>query len=233
MKTRTPRLVLLAACSATFMAGVWLQPAVSSQAPEIETHAQRAERFRRMSADFEKTGLAAPFKGITANGHVEPGVFAIRSTGVSTERVRKAAEVLLASLSKAERDKSTFGVDDDEWRKWMNQDFYVRQGVSFLEMTEAQREAGLGRLRAGLSAKGLKQTGDIMRLNHTLGEMDHDDFDRYGEWRYHVTVSAQPAAHPRRRPYAERQRLREGSAAAALPAASAQDRGGASRRVDI
>jgi hypothetical protein len=193
MKTRTSRLILLAGCSMVLLGGVWLQPA-ASQAPEQETHAQRAERFRQMSANFEKTGLATPFKGITAKGQIEPGLFAIRSTGVSTEPVRKAAEAFLASLSKVQRDKSTFGVDDPEWRKWMNQDFYVRQGVSFLEMTEAQRESGIALLRAGLSAKGLKQTRDIMRLNHTLGEMDHDDFDRYGEWRYHVTVMGQPSA---------------------------------------
>ena len=42
-----------------------------------------------------------------------------------------------------------FAIDDDEWRKWMNQSFYVRQGVSFLEMSEAQREAAFGLLRAG------------------------------------------------------------------------------------
>jgi hypothetical protein len=194
MKTRTPRLVLLSGCAAVFMAAVWLQPAVSTQVPQDETHTQRAERFRQMSANFEKTGLADPFKGITANGRVEPGLFAIRSTGVSTEAVRKAAEAFLTSLPKAARDKSTFGVDDPEWRKWMNQDFYARQGVSFLEMSEPQREAGLGLLRAGLSARGLKQTRDIMRLNHTLAEMDHDDFDRYGEWRYHVTVMGTPSA---------------------------------------
>jgi hypothetical protein len=76
----------------------------------------------------------------------------------------------------------------------MNQDYYVRQGVSFLEMTPAQRDAGIGMLRASLSAKGLKQTRDIMRLNHTLGELNDDDFDRYGEWRYHVTVMGTPSA---------------------------------------
>ena len=186
--------MLLAGCSAMFLGGVWLQPIVSSQVPAQETHAQRAERFRQMSVNFEKTGLATPFKGITANGQIETGLFAIRSTGVSTEPVRTAAEAFLASISKAQRGKSTFGVDDPEWRKWMNQDFYARQGVSFLEMTDAQRESGIALLRAGLSAKGLKQTRDIMRLNHTLGEMDHDDFDRYGEWRYHVTVMGQPSA---------------------------------------
>ena len=76
----------------------------------------------------------------------------------------------------------------------MNQSFYVRQGVSFLEMTDAQREAAFGLLRAGLSARGLKQTRDIMRLNHTLGELNDNDFDEYGEWRYHITVMGKPSA---------------------------------------
>jgi hypothetical protein len=136
MNTLTRRFLLLAACSTMLVAAAWLRPA-ASQAPDQERHAQRAERFRQMSANFEKTGLAQPFKGITATGQVEFGLYAIRSTGVSTEPVRKAAEAFLAALPKAERDKSTFGVDDSEWRKWMNQDFYARQGVSFLEMTDA------------------------------------------------------------------------------------------------
>jgi hypothetical protein len=70
----------------------------------------------------------------------------------------------------------------------------VRQGVSFLEMDDAQREAGLALLRASLSARGLKLTRDIMRLNHTLGELNGDDFEQYGEWRYHVTVMGEPSA---------------------------------------
>ena len=90
--------------------------------------------------------------------------------------------------------RSVFAVDDVEWRKWMNQDYYVRQGVSFLEMTDAQREIAIQLLQASLSAKGLKQTRDIMRLNHTLGELNDNDFDRYGEWRYHITVMGKPSA---------------------------------------
>ena len=143
-----------------------------------------AERFRRMSLDAEKKGLAEPFKGITSNGNVEPGLFTIRSTGVSTEPVRKAADTFLAALTKEQRDKTMFPVDDPEWRKWMNQHFYVRQGVSFLEMTDAQREVAFGLLRASLSAKGLKLTRDIMRLNQTLGELNNNDVEQYGEFRY-------------------------------------------------
>ena len=64
----------------------------------------------------------------------------------------------------------------------MNQSFYVRQGVSFMEMTEPQREAAFGLFRASLSAKGLTMTRDIMRLNHTLAELAGNNFDEYGEW---------------------------------------------------
>ncbi len=54
-----------------------------------------------MSANFEeRPAWRQPFKGITANGQIETGLFAIRSTGVSTEPVRKAAEALLASISR-------------------------------------------------------------------------------------------------------------------------------------
>ena len=76
----------------------------------------------------------------------------------------------------------------------MNQHFYVRQGVSFEEMTEAQREAAFGLLRAALSAKGLKLSRDIMRLNYTLGELNNDDFEQYGEWLYYITVMGKPSA---------------------------------------
>jgi hypothetical protein len=87
-----------------------------------------------------------------------------------------------------------FPLDDPEWRKWMNQHFYVRQGVSFNEMSEPQRDLGLALLKAALSARGLTQTRDIMRLNYTLGELNNNDFDQYGEWRYHLTVMGKPSS---------------------------------------
>src|SRR5437660_1475276 len=152
-----------------------------------------AERYRQMSIDFERKGLADPFVGITTAGKVEPGLFTIRSTGVSTEPVRKAAETFLAALTTEQRAKTMFAVDDPEWRKWMNQHFYVRQGVSFKEMTDVQREAAFGLMRASLSAKGMKQTRDIMRLNYTLGELNGNDFEQYDEWLYNITVMGTPS----------------------------------------
>jgi len=152
-----------------------------------------AERFRKMSADYERKGLADPFKGITANGTVESGFFGIHSTGVSTAAVHATAERFLASLSQQQRNRTMFAVDDPEWRKWMNQHFYVRQGVSFQEMTGSQRDAAFGVLEAALSARGLKLTRDIMRLNETLAELTNDH-EFLGEWRYFITVMGKPSA---------------------------------------
>ena len=98
----------------------------------------------------------------------------------------------------------------------MNQHFYVRQGV---ELPRDERIAARGwrsrLLRASLSAKGLKQTRDIMRLNHTLGELNDNDFEQYGEWQYHITVMGH-AVRDRavglavRRPSRDHQLLRAG-----------------------
>jgi hypothetical protein len=173
---------LLGILSAVFLAGILVQPKLSSQGPPPR---RPPAELRRLSVAAETPGLAEPFKGITSGGQVEPGLFGIRSTGVSTAPVRTAAETFLGGLTPAQRDKTVFAVDDPEWRKWMNQSFYVRQGVSFLELTTSQRETAFGLLRASLSAKGVKQTRDIMRLNETLGELTGNNFDEYGEWQYY------------------------------------------------
>lgn len=152
-----------------------------------------AERFRKMSEDFERKGLAEPFRGITTNGTPVPGLFEIRPTGVSTEPVRAAAERFLTSLTGAQLSRTVFPVDDPEWRKWMNQHFYARQGISFAEMSTSQREAAFGLVRASLSARGFELTRNIMRLNETLAELS-GDHDFLGEWLYYITIMGKPSA---------------------------------------
>ena len=154
----------------------------------------REQRFQAMSRDWEKKGLAEPFRGITAKGTVEPGLFTVKSTGVPTEPVRKAAVAFLASLTKEQKAKTLYVVTDDEWRKWMNQHFYRRQGVSWDEMNEAQRAAATAMMKASLSARGLKLSEDIRHLNETLGELNKNDFEQYGEGKYHLTVMGEPSA---------------------------------------
>lgn len=136
--------------------------------------------------------LQQPFRGVAADGKIETGLFRIKSTGVSTEPVVTAAEDFLAGLNEAQRNRTTFPVDDLEWRQWDNRHRPKRQGVDFDEMDEQQRGLAFGLLGASLSAKGLKLTQDIMKLNGTLAELA-ENYDEYGEWLYWITIMGEPS----------------------------------------
>jgi hypothetical protein len=181
-----PRLMLALGLAAVWTSASLMQ--LSAQGGSL------FDRFKQMSIQAEANGLAEPFKGVTTHGTPRPGLFTVKATGISTAAVQRAADAFLRSLSDTQRHRTTFAVDDSEWRKWMNQHFYVRQGVSFKEMSEPQREAAFALMGAGLSAKGLKLTRDIMKLNHTLAELNNNNFEEYGEWLYHLTVMGTPSA---------------------------------------
>jgi hypothetical protein len=174
------------------MAGAVLLPWLQGQSG-TQSQSDMAERFRQISEQYEAEGLAAPFKGITTNGEVVPGLFEIKPTGISTEPVRNAAEAFIATLTPVQLSRTIYPVDDIEWRKWMNQHFYVRQGISFAEMTDAQRQAAFGLMRASLSAKGFGLTRNIMRLNETLADLS-DDHTFLGEWLYYIQIYGKPSA---------------------------------------
>lgn len=148
----------------------------------------RSQMFEEQLRKF----LAEPFKGITTNGSVAPDLFKVRSTGVSTKPIKVAAEAFLKGLNDDQRKRTMYAVTDDEWRKWDNRHFAPRQGVGFKEMTEAQRQLAFNLIGAALSAKGLKLTQDIMKLNGTLAELTNN-FNEYGEWLYWITILGTPS----------------------------------------
>ena len=77
------RSYLLGSCLAVFGLVVALG---AGQSPNPKAY---QEQQRAFSARIEATGLAQPFKGITAQWHHRsPGLFALRSTSMSTAPVR-------------------------------------------------------------------------------------------------------------------------------------------------
>ena len=150
------------------------------------------QQRRRPRRGGGEEALSQPFRGIVSDGEIEKGLFKIESTGVSTKPVVEAAEKFLSGLTDEQKQRTTFPVDDLEWRKWDNRHFYQRQGVGFDEMNEKQRELAFGLLSASLSAKGLKLSKDIMKLNGTLAELANN-FDEYGEWLYWITIMGEPS----------------------------------------
>ena len=177
------KLAILIVSTALLATAIALGPKAHSQRPGV------GNRFRQL----EQQTLAEGFKGLTTNGKPQEGLFALEQTGVSTKPVRIAAQAFLAGLTDKQRNKTLFPVDDDEWRRWANVHFYVRQGVGFDEMNQKQRNLAFDLMQASLSAKGLKKTRDIMKLNGTLAELKNN-FTEYGEWLYWITIMGEPSA---------------------------------------
>jgi hypothetical protein len=145
------------------------------------------------AAAQQQDPLDEPFLGVTVDGTVVQDLFPIRATGVSTEPVRRAADRFLGTLTAEQRAEVRYPADSREWRRWNNVSRAARNGISFDEMSEGQREAAFAMLQAGLSARGMEKVRDIMRLNHHAAELV-DNFEAYGEFLYWITVMGEPSA---------------------------------------
>lgn len=133
-----------------------------------------------------------PFLGVTTEGVVRSGLFPIRSTGVSTRPVVDAAVRFIAVLSPAQRSTALFAADAEEWRRWINIHRAARAGVAFRDMSEDQQARAFDLMKAGLSARGLELSRNVMRLNHTIAELT-SNFTEYGEDLYNLTVMGEPS----------------------------------------
>lgn len=146
-----------------------------------------------MLANGEKL-LGEPFKGVTTDGSVVPGLYPLKSTGVPTEPIRRAAVDFLDLLDDDQRQRATFEMTSDAWRCWWNiHPFLMRHGLLLEDLPDPQREAALRIVQQTLSATGFKTARDIMRLNHTIGEIT-GSWTEYGEWVYFISLFGEPSA---------------------------------------
>ncbi|MFF5142864.1 DUF3500 domain-containing protein [Streptomyces sp. NPDC013157] len=133
------------------------------------------------------------FTGLTTDGRTVDDLYSIHSTGVSTDKVVKAAQAFLDGLSAKERTSCTFDVADDEWLAWSNVDGYERKGVRMGDITDRKRELGYALLGAALSAKGLTQTRNIMKLNQFLGDYNGGNRETLTKGAYFFTFMGTPS----------------------------------------
>jgi hypothetical protein len=116
--------------------------------------------------------LAEPFRGVTTDGQVVPGLFSLQQTGISTKPIKDAADAFIASLTAAPQKVAPHPIDSQEWRKWTNWEPYLlRHGVSLDQMSPSQRDAALELLRVSLSVRGFETARNVMKLNEVLGEI--------------------------------------------------------------
>ena len=152
---------------------------------------QENERTRGMKERGDAS-VAQPFAGITEGGQLRPGLFSIEPTGVSTAPIKAAAEAFLSSLGD-KRSEAMFPVDSDAWRRWSNVHmFLMRHGVVMEQMTQGQKDAAYGLMRASLSAAGYECSVNIMKLNETIREITGRDIE-FSENLYWFSIFGEPS----------------------------------------
>jgi hypothetical protein len=139
-------------------------------------------------------GMTEPLIGVTTDGTVRKGLYALEAPGVSTAPITEAAHAFLEALDVDRRSRAVFPLDAEQRRTWLNIHPNVfRHGVMLEDLSQQQRELGLSLLRATLSHRGFGQARDIMRLNQLLVHLSNSP-DEFGEWPYFVSIFGDPAS---------------------------------------
>jgi hypothetical protein len=138
--------------------------------------------------------LAQPFKGVTTDGTLAPGLFKLQKTGMSLQPVVDAAKAYLQALTPTQRATTSFELGSDAWRSWSNvHPYLMRHGLCMADLDAAQRDAALGLLRASMSAAGYTLARDVMKLNEHILEITGRP-EEYGEWLYWMSIMGTPSA---------------------------------------
>ena len=148
---------------------------------------------KKRFAELENKAVTEEFVGLRTSTGIQPDLFPLTATGVSTQPIVNAAKHYLALLSAPELARTQFAVDDPEWRRWFNVDngVYVRQGLSLKELSDEQRSAAQQLFSSSLSAKGLQLAKDIMKTDATLAELNQTGF--LDEQLYFLTILGIPS----------------------------------------
>ncbi|PKX98070.1 DUF3500 domain-containing protein [Aspergillus novofumigatus IBT 16806] len=116
--------------------------------------------------------LQEPFKGVTTDGNVRPGLFTLQDEGVPIAEIVTATESLLSILDDTQRQSLSYHIDSPEWRTWSNPEFLLsHKGLRLDEVTPSVRDAIMRILETTLSPEGYDKAVKAMRINHFLGEL--------------------------------------------------------------
>jgi len=116
---------------------------------------------------------AEPFVGVTSDGVVREGLYALPDEPVTDDaQLVAAAHDLLAVLTEDERGRVTYPLDAPDWRGWSNPEFvFHRNGLRLEDLDDAAADAALAVVRASLSPEGYARVREAMALNAFLGRL--------------------------------------------------------------
>ncbi len=169
-----------------------LPPRIKAEISARDLSSIQNERTRGM-LDNGLAASAESYVGVTENGSLTPGLFPVRSTGVSTAPLKAAADAFLGSLSAEQRSEAVLPVESESWRRWSNVHmFLMRHGVCMEQMTEPQRERAMDLMRATLSKAGFETSLGIMHLNETIREITGRDLE-FSDLLYWFSIMGEPS----------------------------------------
>ncbi|MFZ0524031.1 MAG: DUF3500 domain-containing protein [Xanthobacteraceae bacterium] len=165
----------------------------SRRAPPRVDESTLSQPLQDLFASWREA-LKHEFKGLSANGEVEPNLFPLRAPGTSTRPLLAAVTEFLASLDDKRRAAVTFPVDSAVWRHWSNIHRNVmRHGLCFAELSDRQLELADKIMRIGLGPRAYQTARNAMRLNEHLAELTGLP-DEFGEFFYWISIFGSPSA---------------------------------------
>ncbi|KGO66407.1 Protein of unknown function DUF3500 [Penicillium italicum] len=116
--------------------------------------------------------LQEPFKGVTTDGNVRPGLFTLQEEDVPIQQIVDATESLSALLDDKQKEAINYHIDSPQWRTWSNPEFLLaHKGIRLDEVNTETRDAVMNILKTTLSPEGYAKAVSAMRINHFLGEL--------------------------------------------------------------
>src|SRR6185436_10216927 len=86
----------------------------------------------------------------------------------------KAANEFVSSLTSDQRTKAVYPVSSEEWTRWnfIPASMFPRNGISFKELNQAQRQRAHDLMKASLSQTGYLTASSVMQLENVLREIE-------------------------------------------------------------
>ncbi|ERK17676.1 hypothetical protein L579_3557 [Pantoea sp. AS-PWVM4] len=163
---------------------------------DLHTYGARmlaTEKAQKLKAHWQAM-LDETFRGITANGEVQSGLFSLQDEGFAVEEAVRAAQALFASLDSARQQQVSYAIDAPQWRAWYNPEIpFNDYGVRLDETSAATHEAFWSLLRSCTSAAGFSRVQQVMDANHFLGEL-YDLTHIMNRWSFHFLLFGSPSA---------------------------------------
>ncbi|GAA2697584.1 DUF3500 domain-containing protein [Actinoplanes palleronii] len=134
-----------------------------------------------------------PFRGVTTDGTLLEGRFALADEGFDVRAAVAAATAVLGTLTEGERASTRYPIDAPEWRDWYNPEWPMNaHGIRLDETDDRVRDAVTALMRACFSDDGYVKTAQVRSANLFLGEL-YDLRRIMNEWSYHFLLFGEPS----------------------------------------